>query len=66
MGEATFWMLVASGVVYTLGGLVYAVRRPDPIPEVFGYHEVFHAFVILGGIVHYVHTLMVLAAVGAI
>src|SRR5690606_24524078 len=38
--------LVASGgVLYTAGAIVYAIRRPDPVPAVFGYHEVFHALV---------------------
>ena len=41
-GEA-FAMLVLSGVLFSLGGAVYATRWPDPFPRVFGYHEVFHA-----------------------
>lgn len=39
-------LVLAGGVLYTLGGIVYARRRPDPFPTVFGYHEVFHALVI--------------------
>jgi hemolysin III len=46
-------MLVAGGVLYTLGGAVYALERPDPWPRVFGYHEVFHALVVAGSAVHY-------------
>lgn len=46
-------LLVAGGVLYTLGGLVYALRRPNPLPRVFGYHEVFHLMVIAGSLVHY-------------
>jgi hemolysin III len=46
-------MLAIGGLLYTLGGAVYAVRRPDPWPRVFGYHEVFHLFVIAGSAVHY-------------
>ena len=38
--------LAAGGLLYTIGAVVYALRRPDPIPAVFGYHEVFHAPVI--------------------
>jgi Predicted membrane protein, hemolysin III homolog len=38
-------LLTTGGVLYTVGALVYYRRRPDPIPAVFGYHEVFHAFV---------------------
>ena len=40
-------MLALGGVLYTLGAVVYAARRPDPLPSVFGYHEVFHALVIV-------------------
>ena len=39
-------LLGLGGVLYTLGAVVYAVRRPDPVPSVFGYHEVFHTLVI--------------------
>jgi hemolysin III len=46
-------LLLAGGMLYTVGGLVYAVRRPDPWPRVFGYHEVFHALVVGGSAVHY-------------
>jgi hemolysin III len=46
-------MLLLGGVLYTLGGAVYAAGRPDPWPRVLGYHEVFHLFVIAGSAVHY-------------
>jgi hemolysin III len=46
-------LLVAGGLAYTLGAVVYARRRPDPSPAVFGYHEIFHAFVIAGAGLHY-------------
>jgi len=46
-------MLALGGVLYTVGGIVYAVRRPDPWPRVFGYHEVFHLLVVAGSAVHY-------------
>jgi hemolysin III len=39
-------LLATGGVLYTLGAVVYARRRPDPAPRVFGYHEVFHVLVI--------------------
>ncbi|MCA9623683.1 MAG: hemolysin III family protein [Myxococcales bacterium] len=65
MGPAAFVLIVAAGVVYTLGGLVYATRRPDPRPTVFGYHEVFHAFVIAAGSAHFAHVVLVLDRAGA-
>ena len=42
-----FGALVFSGLVYSGGGVVYATRRPDPWPSVFGYHEVFHGLVMI-------------------
>ena len=45
--------LVAGGLLYTAGAVVYASGRPDPVPGVFGYHEVFHALVIAGVVLHY-------------
>ena len=39
-------LVLAGGLCYTLGAIVYVLRRPDPVPNVFGYHEVFHALVI--------------------
>jgi hemolysin III len=46
-------LLILGGVFYTIGGVVYALQRPDPWPRIFGYHEVFHAFVVAGSAVHY-------------
>ena len=46
-------LLIAGGLLYSLGALVYAFRRPDPAPAVFGYHEVFHALVVVAAAVHY-------------
>ncbi len=39
-------LMLAGGLAYTVGGFVYALRRPDPLPAVFGYHEVFHLLVV--------------------
>jgi len=46
-------LLLGGGLLYTAGGIVYGLRRPDPFPRVFGYHEVFHLFVVAGSAVHY-------------
>jgi hemolysin III len=46
-------LVVAGGLLYTAGALVYAFRRPDPVPTVFGYHEVFHALVIVAAALQY-------------
>jgi hemolysin III len=42
--------LILGGVFYTIGGLFYALRWPDPWPRVLGYHEVFHLLVIAGSV----------------
>ncbi len=53
-GVAGTVLLLIGGVSYTAGATIYATRRPNPWPRVFGYHEVFHLFVIAGAAVHYV------------
>ena len=45
-GIAPVILLGAGGIAYTVGAVVYALRRPDPFPRVFGYHELFHALTI--------------------
>ena len=47
VGIAGSLLVLAGGIAYTAGAVVYALRRPDPSPAVFGYHEVFHALVIV-------------------
>jgi len=54
VGVAAVTLLVAGGIVYILGALVYALQRPDPLPAVFGYHEIFHALVVVAATIHYV------------
>ncbi len=41
-------LLAAGGLLYTIGAVVYALRRPNPLPHIFGFHEIFHLFVIGG------------------
>jgi hemolysin III len=43
-------LLVLGGALYTVGAVIYARKRPDPFPLTFGYHEVFHLFVIAGSV----------------
>ena len=50
---APIGLLFLGGVLYTIGGIIYAARRPNPWPRVFGYHEVFHLFVIAGSALHF-------------
>ena len=47
------WLVLAGGIAYTLGAIIYAVRKPDPFPRVFGYHEVFHLLTVVGALLHF-------------
>jgi hemolysin III len=53
VGAGGIALLAAGGLAYTAGAVVYATRHPDPFPRVFGYHEVFHALVIVAAVLHY-------------
>lgn len=53
LGAGGMTLLVGGGALYTLGAFVYARRRPDPFPTVFGYHEIFHLLVIAAATAHY-------------
>ena len=53
-GAHVLVLLLAGGALYTAGAVVYALRRPDPSPRWFGFHEVFHAFTLAAFVVHYI------------
>jgi hemolysin III len=53
LGWVATALIGLGGVLYTVGAVIYARRRPDPLPAVFGYHEVFHALTIAGAASHY-------------
>lgn len=53
-GAAVVLLIGVGGLLYSVGGVVYAMRRPDPSPRWFGYHEVFHSFTLGGFASHYV------------
>ncbi len=53
-GVAVLTLLAVGGLLYTLGGIVYGLQRPNPSPAWFGFHEVFHALTIVAFITHYV------------
>lgn len=53
-GAAVIVLIVVGGVLYTLGGVVYALRRPNPSPRWFGFHEVFHSLTVAAFAAHYV------------
>ncbi len=45
--------IALGGILYTVGAVIYATQRPDPVPTVFGYHEVFHVLVVVAAAVHF-------------
>jgi hemolysin III len=53
IGVGGLMLFGLGGMLYTVGAVVYVVGRPDPVPEVFGYHEVFHALVIVAAALQY-------------
>jgi hemolysin III len=53
-GVATFVLVIVGGVIYTFGGIVYGLKRPDPWPRTFGYHEVFHLCTVVAAACHMV------------
>ena len=59
----TMGWLVVGGVIYTVGAVIYVTRRLDLIPDVFGYHEVWHIFVMLGAAAHFAAVYSLLKAI---
>ncbi len=56
-------LLVLGGVVYSAGAVVFAIEKPNPVPGRFGFHEIWHLFVMLAAAIHYAFiVLYVLAA----
>lgn len=64
LGTGGIALLAAGGGLYSLGAVVYATRRPDPAPAVFGYHEVFHLLVVAAAGCHAGLVLSLLAGAG--
>ena len=60
-GTAAAFLALAGGIFYTLGAVIYVVRKPDPLPAVFGFHEVFHACVIVAVAFQYAAVALVVA-----
>jgi hemolysin III len=53
MGVLGVGLIAFGGVLYTAGAVIYALRRPNPVPGVFGYHEVFHTLVVAAAAAHF-------------
>jgi hemolysin III len=53
LGPVGVSLLAGGGLLYTAGAVIYATKRPDPAPTVFGYHEIFHALVVAAAAAHF-------------
>jgi hemolysin III len=51
-GPAVVWLIVGGGIAYTVGAVIYGLKRPNPSPRWFGFHEIFHALTVLGFAAH--------------
>ncbi|WP_345675865.1 PAQR family membrane homeostasis protein TrhA [Yinghuangia aomiensis] len=58
-GVAVLVLIIVGGALYSLGAVVYGLKRPDPSPRWFGFHEVFHAFTLAAFTTHYIGVSMV-------
>jgi len=54
LSPATILWVVLGGLAYTLGAVIYVTKWPDPFPPVFGFHEIWHLFVLAGSICHFI------------
>jgi hemolysin III len=62
MSVAQAVLMVLGGVLYTAGAVVFATKRPDPAPAVFGFHEVWHAFMVAAAACHFAMIALVVRA----
>jgi hemolysin III len=53
-GAAVVILIAVGGLLYTLGAVVYATKRPNPSPRWFGFHEIFHVLTVAAFVVHYI------------
>lgn len=53
-GAGLVWLIIAGGLAYTLGAVVYGFKWPDPSPRWFGFHEIFHSLTVAGFTCHYI------------
>ena len=54
LGENQIYLIISGGIVFTVGSIFYATKKPNIIPGVFGYHELFHLFTIVGAGLHFI------------
>ena len=52
-------LILAGGLCYTIGGVVYALKKPNPVPGHFGFHEIFHSLTVLAFMSHWAASLLI-------
>lgn len=65
-GMAIFLLIAVGGLCYSVGAVIYGLKRPDPSPKWFGFHEIFHSFTLGGYVSHYVGICLAIFGVGVI
>jgi hemolysin III len=65
LGTRPFLLVLVGGAFYTLGAVIYATRRPDPFPRVFGFHEIFHVLVVAAAGCQFLAVASAIQAIGA-
>ena len=65
LGPRPFVLILAGGACYTAGAVIYAMRRPDPFPATFGFHEIFHLLVVVAAGCQFLAVLAAVRVMGA-
>ncbi len=53
MNSISIILLISGGIAFSIGAVIYAMKKPDPYPGIFGFHELFHLFILLGALLHF-------------
>lgn len=61
IGSTNISLLISGGIIYTIGAMFYAFKWPNIAPKYFGYHELFHIFVVIGSVLHFIAIYKVLS-----
>lgn len=64
IGLAGFLLILGGGILYTAGAVIYYLERPNPLPGRFGFHEIWHLFVLAGAALHYFFMYVVVLPLG--
>jgi hemolysin III len=64
IGWDGFALILAGGIVYTVGAMIFYFERPNPVPGKFGFHEIWHLFVLTGAVLHYLFMYYIVLPLG--